>query len=115
MSRYAWTDSGQECRWFGDADQWGLCRENVNKVEDNGFSANYQRVNLCSGETQTGAWACIDMGTTWSNLANGHYRFTWGGGQKGFGQSIYNKIAARRLCRAHIRAQGRIATSKCPP
>lgn len=53
-------------------------------------SARYAR--LYYGANSTGAWVCLDPGTSFPNFVNLH--FNNGNGRPGFGESIENNIAS---------------------
>jgi hypothetical protein len=94
---YAWTEPyrrGGQCRWLGNAESWGGCANNVGSVENRGYAAILDDVNLYWGAYYSGAWACLGRGDMWLDLSIKRERFdhgTWGNGQP-----LYNNIASHR-------------------
>jgi hypothetical protein len=94
---YAWTEPyrrGGQCRWLGNAETWGGCANNVGSVENRGYAAVLDDVNLYWGAFYAGAWACLGRGDMWLDLSIKREHFnhgTWGNGQP-----LYNNIASHR-------------------
>ncbi|MFJ4878452.1 hypothetical protein ACIP93_25050 [Streptomyces sp. NPDC088745] len=96
---HAWTDpygGGTPCFWGGNADTWGPCRNKASDIWNNGYATTLDAVDLYYGLKATGAHACISRGDSWNNLPSGKWRFTYGAGQGGFGQSVNDNISSHR-------------------
>ncbi|MCS0603577.1 hypothetical protein NX794_20510 [Streptomyces sp. LP11] len=96
---HAWTDpygGGTPCFWGGNADTWGPCRNKASDIWNNGYAVTLDAVDLYWGLNATGAHACIGRGDSWNNLPSGQWRFTYGSGLGGFGQSVNDNISSHR-------------------
>ena len=96
---YAWTETyrrGGRCRWAGNAETWGGCTNNVGSVENRGFAATLDDVNLYWGAYYSGAYACLGRGDMWLDLSIKREKFDHGVGLRGIGQALYNNVASSR-------------------
>ncbi|WP_405590759.1 hypothetical protein [Streptomyces sp. NBC_01190] len=96
---HAWTlpgGGGTPCFWGGNSDNWGPCRNAASDIWNNGYAVTLDAVDLYWGLNATGAHACISRGDSWNNLPSGQWKFTYGAGLGGFGQSIDNNISSHR-------------------
>jgi hypothetical protein len=93
------------CLWngtnFGGSDSDFLFRSdgslpggisNNEKSGANELNGSSQYARLYWGSNFTGAWVCLNPGTSFSDFSN--FTFNNGSGQPGFGQSIKNNIAS---------------------
>ncbi|MET9089249.1 hypothetical protein ABZX77_46540 [Streptomyces sp. NPDC004237] len=96
---HVWTQphaGGHHCAWSGNSDNWGTCRNLTSDIFNNGYPGGLDAVDLYWGTSATGAHACISQGDSWPDTTTGQYRFTYGEGQGGFGQSVNNNISSHR-------------------
>ena len=100
---YAYKDAyfvGPYCKWVGNDADWGTCSpagsmlNTASSLWNNGYAGGYDDVNFYWGKSYTGAWDCLGVGTSWSNLQN--QRFVYGAGKAGYGQSTNDNIASHK-------------------
>lgn len=87
---------GRECKWLGNSDNWGTCRNLTSDIWNNGYAGGNDAVDLYTAPNAGGAHACISQGDRWINTTTGEYRFTYGAGLEQFGASVNNNISSHR-------------------
>ncbi|WP_405824355.1 hypothetical protein OG241_45280 [Streptomyces sp. NBC_01390] len=87
---------GRECKWDGNSDNWGSCRNLTSDIWNNGYAGFLDAVDLYTAPNAGGAHACISQGDRWSDTTTGNYRFTYGAGLSQFGASVNNNISSHR-------------------
>jgi hypothetical protein len=94
---YAWTGTyrtGTTCRWFGDSDHWGSCRNTASSAENRGYAGPYDDVNVYWGTSATGAWTCMANGGYWLDLT---LCIEWfNNGSPGWGECVNNNASSHR-------------------
>ncbi|MDQ1037569.1 hypothetical protein QFZ75_003985 [Streptomyces sp. V3I8] len=88
--------SGTECKWEGNSNNWGACRNLTSDIWNNAYLGGNDAVDLYTAPDAGGAHACIDAGDRWIDTTTNQYHFTYGAGLEGFGQSINNNISSHR-------------------
>ena len=87
---------GRECKWSGNSDNWGSCRNLTSDIWNNGYAGGLDAVDLYTAPGAGGAHACISQGDRWWDTTTGNYRFTYGAGLDQFGKSVNNNISSHR-------------------
>ncbi|WP_030378466.1 MULTISPECIES: hypothetical protein [unclassified Streptomyces] len=87
---------GRECKWLGNSDNWGTCRNLTSDIWNNGYAGGLDAVDLYTAPNAGGAHACISQGDRWIDTTTGEYRFTYGAGLEQFGASVNNNISSHR-------------------
>ncbi|MER7927968.1 MULTISPECIES: hypothetical protein [unclassified Streptomyces] len=87
---------GRECKWSGNSDNWGSCRNLTSDIWNNGYAGGLDAVDLYTAPSAGGAHACISQGDRWWDTTTGNYRFTYGAGLDQFGKSVNNNISSHR-------------------
>ena len=87
---------GRECKWSGNSDNWGSCRNLTSDIWNNGYAGGLDAVDLYTAPNAGGAHACISQGDSWPDTTTGTYRFTYGAGLDQFGKSVNNNISSHR-------------------
>ncbi|WP_405839421.1 hypothetical protein [Streptomyces sp. NBC_01518] len=87
---------GRECKWSGNSDNWGSCRNLTSDIWNNGYAGGLDAVDLYTAPNAGGAHACISQGDSWPDTTTGEYRFTYGAGLEQFGKSVNNNISSHR-------------------
>ncbi|MEU6223512.1 hypothetical protein [Streptomyces sp. NPDC047042] len=87
---------GRECKWEGNSDNWGLCRNLTSDIWNNGYEGGNDAVDLYTAPGGGGAHACISQGDRWRDTTTNRYHFTYGEGLEGFGASVNNNISSHR-------------------
>ncbi|WP_055526495.1 peptidase inhibitor family I36 protein [Streptomyces graminilatus] len=87
---------GHECKWEGNSNNWGSCRNLTSDIWNNGYFGGNDAVDLYTAPNAGGAHACISQGDRWSDTTTNQYHFTYGAGLEGFGASVNNNISSHR-------------------
>ncbi|WP_328683682.1 hypothetical protein OG226_34335 [Streptomyces sp. NBC_01261] len=87
---------GRECKWSGNSDNWGSCRNLTSDIWNNGYAGGLDAVDLYTAPNAGGAHACISQGDSWPDTTTGQYTFTYGAGLSQFGKSVNNNISSHR-------------------
>ncbi|MFF4785874.1 hypothetical protein ACFY3E_31725 [Streptomyces griseorubiginosus] len=87
---------GRECKWSGNSNDWGSCRNLTSDIWNNGYAGGLDAVDLYTAPNAGGAHACISQGDRWWDTTTGNYRFTYGEGLEQFGKSVNNNISSHR-------------------
>ena len=87
---------GRECKWSGNSDNWGSCRNLTSDIWNNGYAGGFDAVDLYTAPNAGGAHACISQGDRWYDTTTGNYTFTYGAGLSQFGKSVNNNISSHR-------------------
>jgi hypothetical protein len=87
---------GTECKWEGNSNNWGACRNLTSDIWNNAYLGGNDAVDLYTAPDAGGAHACIDGGDRWIDTTTNQYHFTYGAGLEGYGQSVNNNISSHR-------------------